>query len=74
HSDYDTSSIEQNETDQSISTTEGNISIKQCFGGFELASYIGNPTILGITLSLTFWPNRNTPEIYAKIFTTTLND
>ncbi|EKT4560476.1 hypothetical protein QEM42_001631 [Pseudomonas putida] len=74
HSDYDTSSIEQNETDQVISTTEGNISIKQCFGGFELASYIGNPTILGITLSLTFWPNRNTPEIYAKIFTTTLND
>ncbi|MNH39716.1 hypothetical protein D3C79_1009270 [compost metagenome] len=71
--DYETSSIEQNETERAISTTEGNLSIRQSFGGFELVPYINNPTILAVTLSLMFWPDRNMPDVCAQVVSTVQN-
>ncbi|WP_338459100.1 T6SS effector BTH_I2691 family protein [Pseudomonas sp. TE3-3-F2023] len=73
HQDYNTSSIEQNELDRVVATTAGKVNIRQCFGGFELTPYIGNPTILAVTLSLTFWPDRSMPDAYAQVVFTEQN-
>uniref|UniRef100_UPI00397C7734 T6SS effector BTH_I2691 family protein n=1 Tax=Pseudomonas sp. S1(2024) TaxID=3390191 RepID=UPI00397C7734 len=73
HPDYETSSIEQNETDRVVATTAGNVSIRQCFGRFDLTPYIDNPTITAVTLSLLFWPDRNMPNVYVQVVSTELN-
>ncbi|MBF8795757.1 oxidoreductase, partial [Pseudomonas monteilii] len=52
----------------------GELRHRHFFGAIELIPDIGAHSIIAATLSIAFWPDRNTPAAYAKMTTLELNE
>jgi len=52
----------------------GELRRRHFFGAIELIPDIGAHSIIAATLSIAFWPDRNTPAAYAKMTTLELNE
>ncbi|MFJ4453091.1 T6SS effector BTH_I2691 family protein [Pseudomonas sp. NPDC089392] len=74
NADVDTSSIVQNETNHEIATNDGIVKTKKIFGEFDFTPRTGRPTILAMTITLTFWPDQNLTNAYAQVTSKEFNE